>query len=126
MHHPHLTTLTDEQVCNEINEAEQALYSITGRTTRPYFRPPYGDVDDRIRQLAAHLGYRTVYWSIDSEDYQPDATPDKIIQRVMSHLSNGAIILMHTTEVEAQTLDKLMTLIEQQGYQMVTITELLR
>ncbi len=126
MHHPHLTALSDEQVCNEINEAEQALHSITGHTTRPYFRPPYGDVDERVRQVAAHLGYRTVLWSIDTEDYQPDATSDKIIQRVMSKLSNGSIILMHTTEVEAQTLDKLMTLIEQQGFQMVTMTEVLQ
>ena len=125
MSHPHLTALADAAVCVEIKEAEQALVSITGQTTRPYFRPPYGDVDARIRDLAARLGYRTVCWSIDTEDYQPEATSDAIIQRVMSQLSNGAIILMHTTEVEAATLDQLLTRIELQGYQMVTLDELL-
>jgi peptidoglycan/xylan/chitin deacetylase (PgdA/CDA1 family) len=43
----------------------------------------------------------------------------------MHHLSNGAIILMHTTEVEAQTLDQVITLIQQQGYQIVTLDEVL-
>lgn len=40
MHHPHVMTLSDDAVCQEILEAEQALASITGQTTRPYFRPP--------------------------------------------------------------------------------------
>jgi peptidoglycan/xylan/chitin deacetylase (PgdA/CDA1 family) len=125
MSHPHLTPLSDEAVCREIEEAEQAIVSITDQTTRPYFRPPYGDVDARVRDLAAQLGYRTVCWSIDTEDYQPDATSEAIVAQVMNHLSNGAIILIHTTEVEAQTLDQVITLIQQQGYQIVTLDELL-
>lgn len=125
MHHPHLTALSDDAVCQELLEAEQALTSITGQTTRPYFRPPYGDVDARIRQLAAQLGFRTVCWSIDTGDSQPEATTESILDQVRSHLSNGAIILLHTTQVEAETLDQLLTLIEQQGYQMVTLTEVL-
>jgi peptidoglycan/xylan/chitin deacetylase (PgdA/CDA1 family) len=94
-------------------------------TTRPYFRPPYGARDDRVRTLAAQMGYRTVYWTIDALDWQTTATPDSITKNVMGHLNNGVIVLMHAgSQVESETLDGLMTKIEQANYQMVTVTQL--
>lgn len=127
MTHPDLTTLSDEQVCQELTQADQVISSLTGQSTRPYFRPPYGARNDQVRQLAANLGYRTVYWTIDTIDWRSDAAPQTITERVMSHLSNGAIILMHAgSDVEAQTLDQLIPLIQQKGYQIVTVTQLLQ
>ena len=127
MHHPDLKTLSDEQVCSELNQANQVISTLTGVTTRPYYRPPYGSRDDRVRGLAAHLGYRTVYWTVDTLDWQTTATPDSITKIVMDHLANGVIILMHAgSQVEAETLDGLMTKIEQAGYQIVSLTEVLQ
>ena len=42
MHHIDLRTLSDVEVCNELNQANQVISGITGVTTRPYYRPPYG------------------------------------------------------------------------------------
>jgi peptidoglycan/xylan/chitin deacetylase (PgdA/CDA1 family) len=128
MQHIDLRTLSDAQVCNELNQADQVLSDITGvPTTRPYFRAPYGGRDSRIWNLAANLGYRSVYWTIDTLDWESTATPDSITKRVMDGLRNGVIILMHAgSDVEAQTLDGLMTKIEQLNYQMVTVTEVLQ
>ena len=127
MHHIDLRTLSDVEVCNELNQANQVISGMTGVTTRPYYRPPYGGRDNRVRSLAANLGYRTVYWTIDTLDWQTTATTDSITKRVMDGLRNGVIVAMHAgSNVEAQTLDGLMTKIEQQGYQMVTITEVLQ
>lgn len=127
MHHPDLRTLPDQGVCAELNQADQVLSSLTGTTTRPYFRPPYGGRDDRVRGLAAHLGYRTVYWTIDTLDWQTNATPESITKIVMDHITNGAIILMHAgSQIESETLDGLMTKLEQMGYQMVTVTQVLQ
>jgi peptidoglycan/xylan/chitin deacetylase (PgdA/CDA1 family) len=127
MHHPDLRTLSDQGVCTELNQAEQVISSLTGVTTRPYYRPPYGGRDTRVRTLAAQIGYRTVYWTIDTLDWQTTATPDSITKIVMTNLKNGAIILMHAgSQVESQTLDGLMTKLEQMGYQMVTVTQVLQ
>lgn len=127
MHHLDLRTLPDEQVCSELNQANQVISNLTGVTTRPYYRPPYGSRDARVRDLAAQLGYRTVYWTVDTLDWQPSATPDSITRIVMDHLGNGVIMLMHAgSQVESETLDGLMTKIEQAGYQIVTLSELLR
>lgn len=127
MHHQDLVTLPDEQVCTELNQAEQVISHLTGVTTHPYYRPPYGSRDTRVRGLAAEIGYRTVYWTIDTLDWQTTATPDSITKIVMENISSGAIILMHGgSQVEAETLDGLMTRIEQLGYQMVTVTDALQ
>jgi peptidoglycan/xylan/chitin deacetylase (PgdA/CDA1 family) len=127
MHHPDLRTLPDQGVCAELNQADQVLSTLTGVTTRPYYRPPYGGRDDRVRGLAAQIGYRTVYWTIDTLDWQTTATPASITKIVMDNLTNGAIILMHAgSQVESETLDGLMTKIEQMGYQMVTVTQVLQ
>jgi peptidoglycan/xylan/chitin deacetylase (PgdA/CDA1 family) len=127
MTHPDLTTVSDAQVCQELTQAEQVISGITGHTTRPYFRPPYGARNAHVRALAANLGFRTVYWTIDTIDWRDDATPQSITDRVMNNLSNGVIVLMHTgSTVEAQTLDGLIAKIGQQGYQIVTLTHLLK
>jgi peptidoglycan/xylan/chitin deacetylase (PgdA/CDA1 family) len=127
MNHLDLTTLPDARVCQELNQAEQVISGITGQTTRPYFRPPNGARNAHVRALAANLGYRTVYWTIDTIDWREDATPESITERVMNNLSNGVIVLMHAgSTVEAQTLDGLIAKIEQRGYQIVTLTQLLR
>ncbi|KAJ3175194.1 chitin deacetylase [Geranomyces variabilis] len=65
-HHP-LTSLTNAQVVAELKYTEAMIYSITGKVPT-FFRPPYGDIDDRVRAIAGALGYRTVIWAIDSED----------------------------------------------------------
>lgn len=127
MHHPDLRSLPDQGVCTQLSEADQVIATLTGVTTRPYFRPPYGARDDRVRTLAAQIGYRTVFWTIDTLDWQPKATPDSIVENVMGHINNGAIVLMHAgSQVESETLDRLMTKIEQANYQMVTLTQLLQ
>jgi peptidoglycan/xylan/chitin deacetylase (PgdA/CDA1 family) len=127
MHHPDLRSLPDQRVCTELSEAEQVISSLTGATTRPYFRPPYGARDNRVRTLAAQIGYRTVYWTIDTLDWQTTARPDSITNNVMAHINNGVIVLMHAgSQVESETLDGLITKIEQANYQMVTLAQLLQ
>ncbi len=127
MHHPDLRTLSGQEVCTQLNQADQVISNLTKVTTRPYYRPPYGSRDTRIRSLAAQIGYRTVYWTIDTIDWdETNTTSDLITTRVMNNLKNGAIILMHAgSQIESKTLDGLMTKIEQRGYQMVTVTGVL-
>jgi peptidoglycan/xylan/chitin deacetylase (PgdA/CDA1 family) len=61
MTHPDLTALSDAQLCQELNQADQVISHIIGQTTRPYFCPPDGARNAHIRALAASLGYRPAY-----------------------------------------------------------------
>ncbi|KAG1066619.1 hypothetical protein G6F42_026630 [Rhizopus arrhizus] len=46
----------------------KAIKAATGVTSR-CFRPPQGDIDDRVRAIAWQMGMRTVLWDADTEDW---------------------------------------------------------
>jgi peptidoglycan/xylan/chitin deacetylase (PgdA/CDA1 family) len=54
-----MTGLTNEQVFAELYFSKKAIKEVTGVTVRCW-RPPYGDVDDRVRYIASKLDMRTV------------------------------------------------------------------
>lgn len=60
-------------------------------------------------------------------DWQATATSASITNIVMNHLSNGTLVLMHAgSQVESETLDGLMTKIEQKGFQIVSVSQVLQ
>ncbi|TPX31832.1 hypothetical protein SmJEL517_g04895 [Synchytrium microbalum] len=65
-HHP-LTALTNEQIVAEMMYTQALVYNNTGLVLK-YFRPPYGDIDDRVRAIVHALGFRVVIWDNDSMD----------------------------------------------------------
>ncbi|WFD44341.1 hypothetical protein MPSI1_003008 [Malassezia psittaci] len=79
--HRYMTTLTDEQVFAELYYTMRIIKDVTGVTTRCW-RPPFGDVDDRVRSIAAGLGLRSIIWSDDTDDWKispnGDLSPTKI------------------------------------------------
>ncbi|KAJ3159943.1 chitin deacetylase [Geranomyces michiganensis] len=60
--HRPLTNLTNEQIVAEIMYTEAKIYQTIGVVPR-LFRPPYGDVDDRVRAIIGALGYTNVIWT---------------------------------------------------------------
>jgi peptidoglycan/xylan/chitin deacetylase (PgdA/CDA1 family) len=102
---------------------------LIGRTTRPLWSPSAGYRDARVRSLAASLGYRPIYWTVDSGDWRVDATPELVQRRVLEGAENGAIIVLHfeSPRTRTSTAVVLPTLIDQLragGYRLVTISEL--
>lgn len=119
--HIQLTKAGEDKVCDAIEQTEEIISGITG--TRPqYLRPPYGDWND---ELECRMNLTTVFWTVDSLDWQLQNTP-KIVNRVLKRTGNSDIILMHDifpTSVDAalQIVDTL----QAQGYTFVTVDELM-
>ncbi|KAG0224186.1 hypothetical protein B0O80DRAFT_483996 [Mortierella sp. GBAus27b] len=62
--HPMMTSLSNEQIVAELKWTEKAIVATIG-VTPIYWRPPYGDVDNRVRAIATQLGYKTSIWTQD-------------------------------------------------------------
>jgi peptidoglycan/xylan/chitin deacetylase (PgdA/CDA1 family) len=131
--HPDLTRdasgrpRTDEFICGELVQADGIIAAISGHSTRPYFRPPYGAYNDQVRTLAARLGYRTIYWSIDPRDWDPATTQQDILTRVLgsANLKPGAIVLLHAGGPNTPAaLDALIAGLQQRGYAIVPLSAL--
>ncbi|KAI9014361.1 chitin deacetylase [Phycomyces nitens] len=71
--HPMVTTLTNQEVLAEFYYTQKAIKLVTGVTPR-YWRPPYGDVDDRVRWIASQLGLTAIIWNLDTDDWAAGVT----------------------------------------------------
>ncbi|KAG0327521.1 chitin deacetylase [Podila horticola] len=72
--HYALTSLTNEQIVAEIKWTEKAVFDVTGLKLK-YMRPPYGDINNRVRFILKKLGYIVVDWTgdaFDTNDWQFD------------------------------------------------------
>ncbi|KAG2178850.1 hypothetical protein INT43_001696 [Umbelopsis isabellina] len=67
--HSYLTSQTTEQIVGELRWTEEAIKEITGVSPK-LFRPPYGDIDNRVRDIAVQLGYTPVIWNYDTDDWK--------------------------------------------------------
>jgi len=118
--------LTFDQRSLALSRAETSVYRATNRGTRPYVRPPHGDVDASVERDAVALGYGVVVlWSFDTLG-RDGASADAIVERTLSLAQPGAIIAMHAG-AESRDADALPRIIEglrERGYAFESIDEI--
>jgi len=125
-----LTSVSDAEVLADLGRADEVISGITGHTTRPLWSPSAGYRDARVRRLAASLGYRPIYWTVDSGDWRADATAEGVRRRVLDGAVNGAIIVMHldsprTRDVVAPVVGEIVDGLRARGFRLVTVGELI-
>lgn len=124
--HPHLTELPGGVIASELQNMDDALFQTAAVASGLYFRPPYGDRDQRVLDAAAQAGYRSVYWTDDALDWEEGTgmTADQVKDRILNTLQSGDIYLMHLGDTITGTiLDDVFTKIEAQGYRIVSLTQ---
>ncbi|KAF9371750.1 chitin deacetylase [Podila verticillata] len=98
--HSALTTLTNEEIVAEIRWTEKAIFDATGYRVR-YMRPPYGDVDNRVRFVLRKMGYTIVDWTgdhFDSNDWQiPQISASQVMSTFKSAITGYAATLNNQT-----------------------------
>jgi peptidoglycan/xylan/chitin deacetylase (PgdA/CDA1 family) len=87
--------LTQAERSEQLSRTEDIITNLTGKSTKPYFRPPYGDYDASVNRDVGSQGYAfNVLWSLDSYGWR-GIPSDEIVERVTSMVAPGAIIIMH-------------------------------
>ncbi|MCA1588780.1 MAG: polysaccharide deacetylase family protein, partial [Chloroflexi bacterium] len=115
----------------ELTDAEAILRSGTGQDPQPYWRPPYGSVNQAVTDAAASVGYtKTFLWDIDTIDWKPIAdggpTAEQIASKVVSRAVNGSNVLFHLGGYE--TLDALRIIVpglRDRGFTLTSLSDLL-
>ena len=90
--HPHLNTMSYQQIYDELNRTNQAIQS-AGAPKPTLFRPPYGETNSNINQAAQNLSLRVITWNVDSQDW--NGASAAAIANAANQLQNGQVILMH-------------------------------
>ncbi len=121
--HPNMKQLSAAKINEEITRTNEVIEAVTSVKSK-WFAPPSGYYKDEVVEIAAAHQLGTVMWSVDTIDWQKP-TPDRLINRVMGKVHNGAMILMHPTESTAASLDQLITQIKSKDLQIGTVSSLL-
>ena len=126
--HADLTLLSEAAAREEmLKPARVVPQQVVGADNRPFFRPPFGAVDDTVRQIAAEDGWQLVNWTVDSGDWRPELTTAEIAQNVMDGLCPGAIVVLHGNNGRNfAALPIILEFMEAAGYEAVTLSQLMR
>lgn len=117
--------LTYKERADELWRTHRLLLKLTGASTKPYWRPPYGDYDESVLRDVWSRGYSyNVLWTVDSLGWK-GLKKDRIVQRCLDGLQPGAIYLLHVGS-QSQDGPALQTLIDElraRGYTFASVSE---
>ncbi len=121
--HLHMSKLQNDEIKKEIESVNIRLQELTGKTPK-YFRPPFGEYDNKLLENVAALDMVGVQWSVDSLDWK-GLSGEEIAKRVLSRVHNGAIILFHNNSDHVlDALPIILPKLKADGYKCVSIDEL--
>ncbi|MBS4189280.1 polysaccharide deacetylase family protein [Bacillus sp. FJAT-49705] len=121
--HPNMEIISSSKTREEIQKTNEVIKAITEKPIK-WFAPPSGSYRNETVQIAAEENLGTVMWTVDTVDWRKP-TPEQLLNRVMSKVDNGSMILMHPTDPTAKSLDQLILLLKQRNLQIGTVSELL-
>lgn len=130
--HPLLTLKTVSDVRRELCDCRAALQDAVGAHST-LFRPPFGGRRPAVLRIARELGLQPVMWNVTGYDW--NAPPAEVIERkVVKQIRGGDVILLHDGGHKqmgadrSQTVlatDHLITRCKSEGYEFVTIPQML-
>ena len=111
----------------DVERADNAIRALTGQSTLPWFRSPYGDYDASLQAVLGSLGYRyNVLWTVDSLGWQ-GLSAGSITTRCLERAVPGAILLFHvgSTSQDAAALPDIITGLRSAGYGFGTVADVI-
>lgn len=122
--HPEFWHLSRKAIRHQLARTDALLKRITGK--RPTLvRPPFGEVDARVRKVARDRGQPLILWDVDPTDWK-DHKASTVAKRVVTRARRGSIILTHdvwpsTRHAYARIIHGL----KARGFTLVTVPQLL-
>jgi peptidoglycan/xylan/chitin deacetylase (PgdA/CDA1 family) len=96
----------------ELDKAEQVFQTLAGISAKPWYRPPFGDVDNETDKLLGQQGYKyDALWTVDSLGWMGKTAP-QIVEICRKGFVAGGILLFHVGE-QSQDANALVQIIKE-------------
>jgi peptidoglycan/xylan/chitin deacetylase (PgdA/CDA1 family) len=119
--HTMLNKLSASEIKEEIDKANKEIKKYIG-IPAALLRPPGGNISDTVRET---VDSPMILWSVDTEDWSNRNTATTT-SRALANPEDGDIILMHDLyETTAAAADKIASSLINDGFQLVTVSELI-
>jgi peptidoglycan/xylan/chitin deacetylase (PgdA/CDA1 family) len=123
--HRSLRKLAPAEAADQIDRTQKIIAETTG-VRAGLLRPPYGECNADVVEMARQRGLGIIFWTIDTNDYQRQSTKADIVGKVMRDVSNGAIILMHDRNTKTiEATEEIIDGLSARGYKFCSVTDLL-
>ena len=125
VNHKSMPSLSDEELKSEVMKLHQKVYEKFNYEMK-YMRPPKGEYSERTLKLSEKLGYKTVMWSFAYVDWDEKKQPseEEAMQKIISNLHNGEIMLLHaTSKTNSDIMDKMIKKVKEEGYEIRSLDE---
>ena len=124
--HPDLTTKSASEIRSEYDKCAAKLKGIIGAEPSKLLRLPYLACNNTVQSTLNDVPLITC--SIDTADWN-NASKDQIVNKIKQAMNdgslNGSIVLCHETyETTAAAIEELAPYLKEQGWQIVTISEM--
>lgn len=121
--HPQMSKLSEQQVRSELTTSCRKLVDITGNPVK-VFRPPFGDYNNRLLNVATDLGLYTVQWSVDSLDWK-GLSAVQIAERVQKAKSGDIILCHNNSDHIVEALPLIFEALQLKGLKFCPVGELI-
>ena len=132
--HPYFSTSTNVVIRQELSAAERSISALTGKTTVPLFRFPYGDRTNLDIQVVNGEGYVPFRWTVDSLGGKGleggSRTAQVTCDRVLNTATAGQIVLLHVgahpqdgSTLDADALPCIIEGLQAKGYGFITLRD---
>ncbi len=128
LHHKDMTKTEDiNSFSYELDGLAEEFLKATGKELPKIYRPPSGAFSEENLKWAKELGYKTVFWSLAYADWDErcQMPPEKALNKLISRMHNGAVILLHpTSSTNAEILGDFIKHLKKEGYSFDTVDNL--
>jgi peptidoglycan/xylan/chitin deacetylase (PgdA/CDA1 family) len=122
--HRDLTKLSDAKIKAELMACERFCLEKFGKTTKPYFRPPYGSIDARVVRVAASIGFTNPVMWFGSFASGAGVASSTVLKMATKWIANGRIVIDHANGYcTTNIFPKILGLFKARGLTTVTLRE---
>ena len=119
--HSNLKRLKEDKLNEEIYNTDGVYNSIVPDKTITLLRPPYGAINDKIKD---NYNYSFILWSVDTLDWKYKDS-DYLFNYVINNVNDGDIVLMHDIHLTTkQAVENILPELYVRGYRVVSVSEL--
>ena len=120
--HADLGKMNEAALQADMEAADAAFAEVLGQAPT-LLRPPYGSMNKRVKALSDRV---LVTWSVDPRDWKSRDAAAVIADLQGKETLDGQVILLHSIyESTVEALETLVPWLQEQGYQLVTVSELI-
>lgn len=121
--HRNLSKLKDDEIRRELSITASLIKDISNQKSI-FFRPPGGQYNKKVLQIAGDLNQNMILWTVFPKDHEED-DPEVILKTVLRQAGDCGVVLLHSGRpATLQALPKIIQELRNMGYQFVTVSEL--